>query len=236
MSVKWPEWHPEFLRHGKALAFVTAKPWQARGMSHRIRNLQCVVWVAIASFVVMKLDARTHANGPRTLAKVAVAGLGDTRQSPGVARRQMAGAAPFRGFEITPAMRDSIVRVARAQLGKRYRFGGTSPDAGFDCSGLVRYVLGQLHMPLPRLAAQQARVGDAIDRSALQPGDLLSFGGPDTVSHIGIYVGDGKFVHASSVAGRVIVSRLDRTGSRLIKPMLGARRLLVLAETPRMSF
>lgn len=206
-------------------------------MEGRIRNIQCLVWVALASFTVMKLDARAQGTAPRELPKLAVAGLADTRHqaaySPllGAPRAEM-----FRGFEITAAMRDSIVRVARAQVGKRYRFGGTSPERGFDCSGLVRYVLGQLHMPLPRLAAQQARVGDPIDRESLRPGDLLSFGGRDTVSHIGIYIGDGKYVHASSVAGRVIVSRLDRKASRLIKPMRGARRLLALAERPRMSF
>ena len=206
-------------------------------MAGKVRNIQCLAWVTLASFVVMKLDARAQASPPRELPKLTVAALADTRLQPGMASRLAPGnAEPFRGFEITPAMRDSIVRVARAQLGKRYRFGGTSPDRGFDCSGLVRYVLGQLHMPLPRLAAQQARVGDPIDRASLQPGDLLSFGGRDTVSHIGIYIGDGKFVHASSVAGRVIVSRLDRKASRLIKPMRGARRLLVLAERPRMSF
>ncbi len=204
-------------------------------MSSRIRNIQCVVWVAIASFVVMKLDARTHAAAHAGAPPLAIPGLADSRPGAG-ARLRRPAPEPFRGFEITVAMRDSIVRVARAQVGRRYRFGGTTPDRGFDCSGLVRYVLGQLQMPLPRLAAQQARIGDPIERDALRPGDLLSFGGRDTVSHIGIYIGDGKFVHASSVAGRVIVSRLDRSPSRLIKPMRGARRLLALAETPRMSF
>lgn len=204
-------------------------------MTGRIRNIQCLVWVALASFTVMKLDARAQAPGPRQLPTVAIAGLADTRH------QASAPAAPeaaemFRGFEITAAMRDSIVRVARAQVGRRYRLGGTSPERGFDCSGLVRYVLGQLHMPLPRLAAQQARIGDPIERESLLPGDLLSFGGRDTVSHIGIYIGDGKYVHASSVAGRVIVSRLDRKASKLIKPMRGARRLLALAEAPSRSF
>jgi cell wall-associated NlpC family hydrolase len=206
-------------------------------MSSRVRNIQCVVWVAIASFAVMKLDQRAHDGSSRALPGVALSGLADTRQQTVLTPRvRLASAEPFRGFEITEAMRDSIVRVARAQVGKRYRFGGTTPSKGFDCSGLVRYVLGQLHMPLPRLAAQQARVGEPIDRASLRPGDLLSFGGRDTVSHIGIYIGDGKYVHASSVAGRVIVSRLDRSPHRLIKPMRGARRLLALAETPLMSF
>jgi len=203
-------------------------------MATRTQSIQCVAWVAVASFTVMKLDAHAQSAPPRELPKVAIAALGDTRQrapAPPVAPTEQ-----FRGFEITEAMRDSIVRVARAQLGRRYHFGGTTPERGFDCSGLVRYVLRQLDMDLPRLAAHQALVGEEIDRSDLRPGDLLSFGPRDTVSHIGIYVGGGRYVHASSVAGRVIVSRIDRKGSRLIKPMRGARRLYALAEVPRGSF
>ncbi|HET9454975.1 MAG TPA: C40 family peptidase [Gemmatimonadaceae bacterium] len=203
-------------------------------MGKKARNIQCLLWVALASYAVTELDARAGSRGPRELPRVAIAALADTRQ---VERDdRFPEAAPFEGFEITDAMRDSIVRLARAQVGRRYRFGGTSPGLGFDCSGFVRYVLGQLHMPLPRLAAQQARVGAPVDRSDLRPGDLLSFGEKDTISHIGIYIGDGKFVHASSVAGRVIVSQLNRPASRQIRPLKGARRLLAMADERSMSF
>ena len=138
---------------------------------------------------------------------------------------------PFEGFVLPELWRDSIVRVATAQVGKRYRFGGTTPNRGFDCSGLVRYVLDNVHIATPRTAYLQARVGAPVEPERLEPGDLVSFG-PDSVSHIGIYIGDGKFVHASSVAGRVVISRLNRQPSKLIKPLYGARRLLALAETP----
>lgn len=124
------------------------------------------------------------------------------------------------------ALRDSIVRVARAQLGTPYVFGGASPGAGFDCSGLVRWVLAQVQLQSPRLAAQQARIGNPVEEALLSPGDLLTFGEPDSITHVGIYIGDGRFVHASSVAGRVIVSPLDRPRHELIKPLVGARRLL----------
>ena len=196
----------------------------------RMRNLQCFLWVGAAAFAVAKLDAAVGAHA-RDLPKLRFA-VADTRAGGSASR---AGAARFEGFEITDAMRDSIVRVASAQVGRRYRFGGTSPERGFDCSGLVRYVLGHLNMRLPRIAAQQARVGAPIEREQLRPGDLLSFG-TDTISHIGIYIGDGKYVHASSVAGRVIVSPLNRPASRLIRPLRGARRLLALSETPARSF
>ena len=131
-------------------------------------------------------------------------------------------------------LRDSLVTVARAQVGTRYVLGGTSPTGGFDCSGLIRYVMAALKVELPRTAAQQARVGDEVtpDPQRLRPGDLLTFGkrGSRKVSHIGIYVGDGRYIHASSVAGRVIESDLSRTGSPLIKAWRGVRRLVAGTE------
>ena len=131
--------------------------------------------------------------------------------------------------ESAQSVRDSLVAVARAQLGTRYVLGGTTPK-GFDCSGLVRYVMASLRVELPRTAAQQARIGDEVstDPSRLRPGDLLTFGrrGGRGVSHIGIYVGEGRYIHASSVAGRVIESDLSRTGSPLIKAWRGVRRIV----------
>jgi cell wall-associated NlpC family hydrolase len=124
------------------------------------------------------------------------------------------------------ALRDSIVRIAQAQLGTPYVFGGASPTKGFDCSGLVNWVFEQVHLPSPRLAAHQARIGDPVEATRLSPGDLLTFGERDSVTHIGIYIGDGRFVHASSVAGRVIVSPVSRPPHDLIKPLVGARRVL----------
>jgi cell wall-associated NlpC family hydrolase len=135
-------------------------------------------------------------------------------------------------FEIlSPSKRDSIVTVAWALIGEPYELGGTSVQRGFDCSGLVTFVLSKVQLKLPRTAKQQALVGAPIGRDGLLPGDLLTFGAGTRVSHVGIYVGDGKFVHASSIAGRVIVSRLDRPPSRLIRPLSGARRVLAVADS-----
>lgn len=127
------------------------------------------------------------------------------------------------------SLRDSLVTMARAQVGTKYVHGGQSPEGGFDCSGLVKYVMASLHVRLPRTAAQQAATGLAVTRDAdrLRPGDLLTFGkGNRGVSHIGIYVGNGRYVHASSVAGRVIESALDRPRSPLIKSWRGVRRVV----------
>jgi cell wall-associated NlpC family hydrolase len=135
--------------------------------------------------------------------------------------------------ESVHSFRDSLVTVARAQIGTKYVLGGTTPN-GFDCSGLVKYVMAALKVELPRTAAQQARIGDEISRdpSRLRPGDLLTFGkGKKGASHIGIYIGDGRYIHASSGAGRVIESDLNRTSSPLIRAWRGVRRVVSGAES-----
>jgi cell wall-associated NlpC family hydrolase len=144
-------------------------------------------------------------------------------------------AKPFASFSNSAqALRDSAVAMARAQIGKRYRLGGQTPKKGFDCSGLVTYVMSALNVTLPRTAKEQATQGLALtkDTSVLLPGDLLTFGkNKKGVSHVGIYVGEGKYIHASSVAGKVIESNIDRPFSPLIKAWKGARRLLSLDDS-----
>lgn len=127
---------------------------------------------------------------------------------------------------------DSVVAMARAQLDKRYRFGGETPK-GFDCSGLVRYVMAALDVSLPRTAREQARVGEEVptDTAQLRPGDLLLFGRKGRVTHIGIYVGDGRMVHASTKAHRVVERPLLRKPAPGIAPWIGARRLLATTDT-----
>src|SRR5436190_6614543 len=139
------------------------------------------------------------------------------------------------------SLRDSIVALARAQIGTRYRHGGATPKRGFDCSGLVQYVMARFEMVLPRTARAQAAAGLAVDRDTalLRPGDLLTFAsaGKAAISHIGIYVGDGHFVHASSVAGRVIESPLNRAPAPKIKIWRGVARVPMLADAvPTIGF
>jgi cell wall-associated NlpC family hydrolase len=167
-------------------------------------------------------------------ALVAVCAIPIEAQTPAVRMGAAVQRRPFALWsESAHNLRDSLVTVARAQLGTRYVLGGTTPN-GFDCSGLVRFVMASLKVELPRTAAQQARIGDEVstDPSRLRPGDLLTFGrrGRSGVSHIGIYVGQGRYIHASSVAGRVIESDLNRTGSPLIKAWRGVRRIVAGAE------
>jgi cell wall-associated NlpC family hydrolase len=126
------------------------------------------------------------------------------------------------------ALRDSVVSRARAQLGKRYRYGGETPKHGFDCSGLVSYVMSGLSLIVPRTAAAQALVGIEIvrDTARLLPGDLVTFGRGKTITHIGIYIGNGRFIQASSRAHKVIEVDLLRAPAPGIRPWLGVRRLV----------
>ena len=130
------------------------------------------------------------------------------------------------------AKRDSVVQLARAQLGRRYLFGGTTP-AGFDCSGFLKYLMRAMGHELPRTAAEQARAGRPVPRdpSLLRPGDLLTFGRGGRVTHVGMYVGNGRFIHASSGSRRIVESDLDRPASRLVRAWYGVRRLLADEDT-----
>ncbi len=99
----------------------------------------------------------------------------------------------------------AAVHEAYAKLGTRYRWGGEQPG-GFDCSGFVQYVMRKQGITLPRTAREMRYATRAIGSHELQPGDLVFFQNPD---HVGIYIGDKMFVHASSGRGQVTISTLD---------------------------
>jgi cell wall-associated NlpC family hydrolase len=127
------------------------------------------------------------------------------------------------------SLRDSLVSLARAQIGTRYVHGGESPSRGFDCSGLVRYIVAALHIAVPRTAARQAFAGVEVPRDTAQmlPGDLVTFGRTKGgISHIGIYVGNGRIVHASTKAHEVIETDLMNPKVAGVKKWRGARRVL----------
>ena len=123
---------------------------------------------------------------------------------------------------------DSVAHVSRAQLGARYRLGAVQPGRRFDCSGLVQYVMSVFHVLLPRTAAEQAKLGVAVrpDTAQLLPGDILTFGRGRRITHVGIYVGDGRYVHASSRKRTVVEVPLPEPGTRQGRLWKGARRVL----------
>lgn len=112
-----------------------------------------------------------------------------------------------------PAQTQEMVLFAFGLLDTGYRFGGRNPEAGLDCSGMVSYIVEQISgLRLPHNAARIAESTRPIERADLRPGDLVFF---NTMkrrhSHMGIYLGDGKFIHAPSSRGAVRVERLDNT-------------------------
>lgn len=113
----------------------------------------------------------------------------------------------------------AVVQLATRHVGHPYAWGGASPE-GFDCSGFVMYVYGKVGVALPHNAARQYAYGTPVRRDELEPGDLVFF---DRLRHNGIYIGDGKFVHASKRGG-VKISRVN--GHWFRERWTGARRVL----------
>ncbi|HHV78897.1 MAG TPA: glycoside hydrolase [Firmicutes bacterium] len=117
-----------------------------------------------------------------------------------------------------------VADIAKTYLNTRYVWGGTTPK-GFDCSGFVYYVLNASGIKLSRDIAVQYRSGESVKKENLAPGDLVFFTtyapGP---SHVGIYIGDGQFIHASSAGGKVIITPLNKP--YYTQRWIGARRVV----------
>jgi len=136
---------------------------------------------------------------------------------------QSAEAAPEQAQAGQPGDLESLIKTASAQLGKRYSFGGESPRQGFDCSGLSSYVYSKNGLDLPRSSREQYSQGAPVERDKLRKGDLVFFGRKG-INHVGIYLDDGKFIHAASSGGAVKVGDLD--DPLWNKLYAGARRVL----------
>lgn len=107
--------------------------------------------------------------------------------------------------EIAAARARELALHALSQVGTLYRYGGASPEAGFDCSGLVQYVFSRgASLALPRDTRALSTVGAPVSADALEPGDLVFFDTLDRpYSHVGIYLGDSRFIHAPKSGGHV---------------------------------
>ena len=129
----------------------------------------------------------------------------------------------------TWGFRSDIVRTAASYRGSRYRRGGIS-SRGFDCSGFVMHVYSRYGVRLPHSSRAQFRCGRSVSRADLLPGDLVFFSGTYRrgISHVGMYVGGGKFIHASTSRGGVRTDALDSAYFR--RKYAGARRVKILTE------
>ena len=104
----------------------------------------------------------------------------------------------------------TIIKTAKKMLGVRYRYGGTSPRTGFDCSGLVQYTFQAAGIHLPRTTSRQYHASRPVQKKYLKAGDLVFFKTAISrmVSHVGIYLGKNKFIHAPSSGSKVTISSL----------------------------
>lgn len=143
-----------------------------------------------------------------------VAGVSDTRNGVQLTDEQL-------------TLRQKLIKFALQYVGYNYVYGGSSPSSGFDCSGLVYYVFRQFDYNITRTATTQySQDGACISKSELAPGDLVFFSsnGGYSTTHVGIYIGDNQFVHASTPKIGVVVSRLDSTYYTNV--WYGAKRIL----------
>ena len=109
------------------------------------------------------------------------------------------------------AAASEVVLYALGLLNTGYRFGGKNPESGLDCSGMTAYIFHEaLGMNLPHNAAQQARLGKEVTVKELQPGDLVFFNTSGKgISHVGLYIGENRFVHAPATNGRIRIALLN---------------------------
>jgi len=121
-------------------------------------------------------------------------------------------------------LRQNILSTAKKYLGVKYQWGGSTPVTGFDCSGFVSYVFKQNGITLPRVSRDQFTVGTKVSFENLQPGDLVffSFTGNGIVNHVGIYLGGGQFINASSSKGVTVYT----IGPYWKSVYVGARRVI----------
>ena len=203
-----------------------------------------------ASYVTSASSARRHGTTLATMACIVLLTACATRPSsvvapapapaparadaarltvaPGTSAPAPAAAAP------APTPQALLLATADELVGTRYRYGGTSPKSGFDCSGFVRWVYSQQGIDLPRTTRGLTTAGTRIParRAELLPGDLLLFAGHGTrITHVAIYVGDGRIIHASSGQREVRYDDLDSSRGRWFRRhVVSARRVIAAAR------
>lgn len=204
----------------------------------------CLTAVILVMSLVLTHEASAQGSSRRAPRKKPFAAFNESAQrlKDSLATRLAAVPAPPLLAVSSPVdesiLRDSVLAVARSQIGTRYRLGAEAPGKAFDCSGLIRYVLGALRLEVPRTAHEQAKLGREVarDTAQLRPGDLLTFGTKRRITHIGIYAGNGQVIHASTSRRRVIETSLSSLGPSLLRNWRSARRLIdVVDEVPEVQ-
>ena len=182
----------------------------------RLRRLVSLLCVVATLFAVLLRAAPVRADDGTTPAPTPGP---SPAADPGVPQVPVVKPAPKRTAQLHLSFGRRVVGFAKHLLGVRYVYGGSSPRSGFDCSGFVRYVYGHFGITLPHSSYAQFGSGRRVSRSALRPGDLVFF---DGLGHVGMYIGNGRFIHAPHSGTRVRIETLTGWyGTRFS----GARRL-----------
>lgn len=121
-------------------------------------------------------------------------------------------------IEVENDLRSEIVTYALQFVGNRYKYGGTNPNTGVDCSGFTSYVMRHAAgVELPHSSGGQSRMGRVVSSSEMRPGDIISYGSGKRINHVALYIGNGQIVHASTEKTGVKVSRWNyRTPVRIV--------------------
>jgi len=193
--------------------FEALKPKQHRSYADRM-NVFVLTRVSVACLLLGSVVAAACASG----------GVPRPHPFPGAPVPRSAGDPTTREGPARPGVWPAVVATALTLRGVPYTNGGSEPARGFDCSGLVQWVFAQHGTALPRQTHEQFEIGDAVDPNRVEPGDLIFFRTRGrTVSHVGIALGDGEFVHAPNSRGVVRVERY--TGSYWSTRLMGVRRV-----------
>ena len=121
-------------------------------------------------------------------------------------------------IEVENDLRSEIVTYALQFIGNRYKYGGTNPNTGVDCSGFTSYVMRHAAgVELPHSSGGQSRMGRVVSSSEMRPGDIISYGSGKRINHVALYIGNGQIVHASTEKTGIKVSRWNyRTPVRIV--------------------
>lgn len=121
-------------------------------------------------------------------------------------------------IEVENDLRSEIVTYALQFVGNRYKYGGTNPNTGVDCSGFTSYVMRHAaEVELPHSSGGQSRMGRVVSSSEMRPGDIICYGSGKRINHVALYIGNGQIVHASTERTGIKVSRWNyRTPVRIV--------------------